>query len=95
MGEVVDELARFGRLIVSRVEAPGALLFFSHELTGPFDLGIKRREWWRVHGIAARVHSRVRDWRASLPLGLSTELGYHVRSPLYVGLEIAGQPAPK
>jgi hypothetical protein len=67
MGEVVDELARFGRLIiVPRVEAPSALSFFSHELTGPFDLGIKRREWRRVHGIAARVHSLVRDCRASL-----------------------------
>jgi hypothetical protein len=58
MGEVVDELARFGRLIVPRVEASGALSFFSHELTGPFDLGIKRREWRRVHGIAARGNQR-------------------------------------
>jgi hypothetical protein len=53
MGEVVNEHAGFRRRIAPGVGAPGALLFFSQELTGPFDLGINRREWERVHGIAA------------------------------------------
>jgi hypothetical protein len=66
MGEVVDEQVRFGRLIVPGVEAPGALSLFSHELTSPFDLGIKRREWLRVYGIAARMHPVVRHCRAPL-----------------------------
>ena len=72
MGEVVDEHARFGRLIVLGVKAPRAPLVFSHELTRSVDLGIKRcdsvRDW--VHGLLGQfrlpLHSLAKQ-RTRLP----------------------------
>jgi hypothetical protein len=57
MGEVVDEHARFGRLLVPGVKSPRALLVFSNELTRPVDLGIERcnlvRDWDHGFGWAS------------------------------------------
>jgi hypothetical protein len=82
MGEVVNEHVRFGRLIVRGVNAPRALLVFSHELTGPLDLGGKRcdsvRDWF--HGVLGQLET------AALLVGKTKRLDCHTRSSSTRGL---------